>query len=292
MNTQPKKQSPILKLHRTQESKKVSVDDGYTQIPNELLEAILGADLTSSEIKLILFVYRKTVGWHKEIDWICDEQIAEGCSFRDHKEANRVKNNLINREILIKQGRKIGLNLLVSLWRDKIQNNSEIRKISENNPKNFGKKSDKLPTTKETITKEKINNPLPPSGQSAVADEQAGDIAENSANPTACKKNRKAQKPSLDYQAFADLYNQANEASGSRLPMCETINDKRKRALSKLASAFAEKNLEPLHAAQRYFEALFANIRPFHLGENGGWKANFDWAIRVDTLLKVREGAL
>lgn len=42
MNAQPKQINPILKLHPKQsEAKKVSVDDGYTQIPNELLKAIL-----------------------------------------------------------------------------------------------------------------------------------------------------------------------------------------------------------------------------------------------------------
>lgn len=152
------------------------------------------------------------------------------------------------------------------------------------------------PTNNQEIIQENTTRditPLPPKGKSAIADDEAGGVvAENSVEPTACRKKRKASKPKLDYQAFADLYNQINEETGSRLPICETISDKRKRALDKLAAAFREKNLEPLAAAENYFSALFAAIRPFHLGENGGWKANFDWAIRLDTLLKVRERAL
>ena len=34
------KNKPILRLHQNQEAKKVSVDDGYTAIPNELLFAM------------------------------------------------------------------------------------------------------------------------------------------------------------------------------------------------------------------------------------------------------------
>ncbi len=140
--------------------------------------------------------------------------------------------------------------------------------------------------TKETITKEKINNtPLPPKGESAIADEQpqAVKCEQHSAKP------EKIKSPPMDYQAVADLYNQANQNSGSRLPMVEKINDARRKGIKKLMAELREPSLE---CAELYFNALFASLRPFHAGENGGWVANFDWAIRPATVLKVREGAL
>lgn len=103
------------------EVKKVSIDDGFTAIPNALLDAILESDLTKSQIKVILGVIRKTISWHKEQDWICNEQLAEICRLCDDKEASRVKNELIRINVLIKNGRKVGLNLAVSEWESKIQ---------------------------------------------------------------------------------------------------------------------------------------------------------------------------
>lgn len=42
-----------------------------------------------------------------------------------------------------------------------------------------------------------------------------------------------------------------------------------------------------------YFEYFGINCKPFHQGENDrGWKANFDYIIREDTVLKVMEGNL
>lgn len=170
MNTQPKATNPILKLHPKQsEAKKVSVDDGYTQIPNELLDAILETDLTKPQIKLVLGVIRKTFSWHNEMDWICNKQLAEISRLCDDKEASRIKNELIKMRVLVKDGRKIGLNLYISEWQKK-QNpmNVQSKKVVQKqvkNPMNVQQKSNECTTTKETITKEKINNtPIPPKG--------------------------------------------------------------------------------------------------------------------------------
>lgn len=38
------------------------LDDGYTRIANELLEAVMAADLTARQLKVVLAVIRKTYG--------------------------------------------------------------------------------------------------------------------------------------------------------------------------------------------------------------------------------------
>lgn len=155
------------------EVKKVSIDDGFTAIPNALLDAILESDLTKSQIKVILGVIRKTISWHKEQDWICNEQLAEICRLCDDKEASRVKNELIRINVLIKNGRKVGLNLTVSEWESKIQQKHNIVKKHNKNPKNTQTKSNENTTTKETLTKEKINiTPLPPKSELACSEEK------------------------------------------------------------------------------------------------------------------------
>lgn len=138
-------------------------------------------------------------------------------------------------------------------------------------------------TTRDLLT------PLPPSGESACADsEVAGeDFAKTQPKQTACKKSK---QPEVNYQSIADLYNQANEQTGSRLPMVSTLNDRRKRAIKKFLAAIKQPTLA---CAEKYFEVFFDDLKPHHLGENDrGWRATFDFAIRDDIVLRVREGAL
>lgn len=144
-------------------------------------------------------------------------------------------------------------------------------------------------TTKNTTLDYNNNTPLPPSGESACADsEVAGeDFAKTQPKQTACKKSK---QPEVNYQSIADLYNQANERTGSRLPMVSTLNDKRKRAIKKFLAAIKQPTLA---CAEKYFEVFFDDLKPHHLGENDrGWRATFDFAIRDDIVLRVREGAL
>ncbi|AHG75410.1 hypothetical protein X808_8870 [Mannheimia varigena USDA-ARS-USMARC-1296] len=166
MNTQPKATNPILKLHPKQsEAKKVSVDDGYTAIPNALLDAILKFDFSNAQRKVVLAVLRKTLSWHKEMDWICNEQLAEMANLPDISKASRTKNELLRMKVLVQDGKKIGVNLVVSEWENEIVQND---KTVQNNKQNCTKRQKVLyetTTTKETITKEKINiSPHTPQG--------------------------------------------------------------------------------------------------------------------------------
>ncbi len=57
----------------------VQKEKGHTGIANELLEAIIQGDFTDSEYKIILFVIRKTYGYHKKIDKISIGQFVKDC---------------------------------------------------------------------------------------------------------------------------------------------------------------------------------------------------------------------
>lgn len=48
----------------------------YTQIPNQILDKM--ADFSDQEFKILLFLCRKTFGWHKKRDRISYSQISEG----------------------------------------------------------------------------------------------------------------------------------------------------------------------------------------------------------------------
>ncbi|MFU2113667.1 replication protein [[Pasteurella] aerogenes] len=256
------------KIEQQEQVRKVSVDEGFTAIPNELLLAMAQFHFTQRQYAMLLAVIQKTLSWHKEMDWICNEQLAELANLYDHKLASKVKNELIAMNVLTQKGRYVGLNLNVSEWEK--TNRTKHTKIAQNiRNKSYEtsyRNSTNHTTTKETITKEKINiTPLPPKA-----------------------KNRKAE--SIDYQRIADLFNRENEDTDSRLPMVVALNDKRKRDIKKFLKELKEPTLE---CAENYFVAFFDGLRPFHVGENNrGWKATFDYAIRPDTVLKVREGNL
>ncbi|NPD43899.1 helix-turn-helix domain-containing protein, partial [Providencia stuartii] len=89
---------------------------------------------------------------------------------------------------------------------------------------------------------------------------------------------------------YIEIMNAFNEAAGDRLPNAESLNDKRKRAISKFLKELKEPTVE---AAKNYFEYFMSSAKDFYFGENdSGWRANFDYLLRPSTVLKTREGSL
>lgn len=174
MNAQPKmRNTPILTLHKnTQEAKKVSIDDGFTAIPNELLEAILKSGVLGWKGSYLLATVLKTLRWHKESDWFSHSQVCEMMGVEASKyhinQLSAARTELLRANILFEEGKKTGVNLTVFEWSmvvpDKV---GKSRKSRENTPENVGSEyPEKVGNTKETIIKQKINNtPLPPEGE-------------------------------------------------------------------------------------------------------------------------------
>lgn len=103
-----------------------------------------------------------------------------------------------------------------------------------------------------------------------------------------CKKGHaRKRKASIDYESIMDGY---NKVSNGRLPSAEKITPKRKRAIDKLLSELKEPTVE---CAVNYFDAFFSNARPFYFGDNDRqWKADLDYVLRVETMIKTKEGSL
>lgn len=62
--------TPIRPSLAAVERQVADIDDGYTRIANELLEAVMAADLTARQLKVVLAVIRKTYGFGKKFDRI------------------------------------------------------------------------------------------------------------------------------------------------------------------------------------------------------------------------------
>lgn len=96
--------------------------------------------------------------------------------------------------------------------------------------------------------------------------------------------NRQTKIP---YQEIMQAF---NESAGDRLPNAESLNDKRKRAISKFLKELKEPTVE---SAKNYFDYFMETASAWYFGENNrGWRANFDYLLRPETVLKTREGAL
>ncbi|MCY2429370.1 replication protein [Klebsiella pneumoniae] len=103
---------PVVAL---QELRVADLDDGFTRIANELLEAVMRAGLSQHQLLVFMAVMRKTYGFNKKSDWVSNEQLSELTGILPHK-CSAAKSVLVKRGILTQIGRVIGINKTVSEW--------------------------------------------------------------------------------------------------------------------------------------------------------------------------------
>ncbi|WP_323498710.1 replication protein [Klebsiella pneumoniae] len=103
---------PVVAL---QELRVADLDDGFTRIANELLEAVMRAGLSQHHLLVFMAVMRKTYGFNKKSDWVSNEQLSELTGILPHK-CSAAKSVLVKRGILTQTGRVIGINKTVSEW--------------------------------------------------------------------------------------------------------------------------------------------------------------------------------
>ncbi|XUV83531.1 replication protein [Enterobacter sp. TMH.L2] len=156
-------------------------DDGYTRLANELLEELIGANLTRNQAKVAFAVCRKTYGFNKKTDRIADSQIGQLTRLPRQK-VNKAKNELIAMKVLIKDGLAIGPNKNLSEWEvpECHQDSVTVTKsVTKSVTKTVTALSPKQGHTKDTITKDKKDNitPLnPPEGKVKKFDPSEIDI--------------------------------------------------------------------------------------------------------------------
>ena len=103
---------PVVAL---QELRVADLDDGFTRIANELLEAVMRAGLSQHQLLVFMAVMRKTYGFNKKSDRVSNEQLSELTGILPHK-CSAAKSVLVKRGILTQTGRVIGINKTVSEW--------------------------------------------------------------------------------------------------------------------------------------------------------------------------------
>ncbi|QNH66877.1 replication protein [Proteus vulgaris] len=257
---------------RQERSTVANLEDGYTRIANDLFEAVMCADLTARQLKVVMAIIRKTYGFGKKLDRITNTQIAEMTGVH-HTHVCKAKNEMIAMNIVISSGNKIGINKDFTEWNFNISQVSETLAKSANKTlaKTANSHKPSQLNTKETITKEKkeSNTPLTPH------EVKGGE----SVKPT------KRKSTPINYDEYLNAY---NEEVGDRLPHAVEANEKRKTRIRKIIKNLATANVDGWRA---YVRAFVRMAKPFYFGENDtGWTADIDYLLRETTLTGVREG--
>ncbi|EGO4574213.1 replication protein [Escherichia coli] len=280
------------------EHRVAQLEDGFTRVANELLDAVMASGLSETELCVVLAVWRKTYGYNKKMDWVSNDQLEQMIA-KHHTHCSTAKNQLVAKKVLVQEGRSVGMNTSIIEWKTKINgfcktlakpakdSLAEVanKTLAESAKETLaeGAKDDgetlaesafetkqDLLTTKDNIQKTINNTPQPPEGECVGQEEK----------PV-------SKKTPIDYQAVLSAY---NTTLGDRLPQAEALNDKRRRAIKRLLTELKEPTVE---AVENYFAAFSERAPKFYFGENDrGWRASFDYLLRSDTLLKTREKAL
>ncbi|ECF7725986.1 replication protein [Salmonella enterica] len=144
------------------EPRVADLDDGFTRIANEILEAVMHAGLSQHQLLVFMAVMRKTYGFNKKSDWVSNEQLSELTGILPHK-CSSAKSALVKRGILTQTGRVIGINKTVSEWSSLPIKGTEKKPYLEKvNLPESGKKS--LPESGKKSLPESGKKSLPESG--------------------------------------------------------------------------------------------------------------------------------
>ena len=91
------------------------LENGYTKISNELLEAICKTRLSDYEHRVLMMIIRKTYGFNKKADWICLKKLSDDTEIR-LPHISRTITNLLERNIISKQNRKVSIQKDYEKW--------------------------------------------------------------------------------------------------------------------------------------------------------------------------------
>ncbi|WP_240019683.1 replication protein [Mannheimia haemolytica] len=289
MNAQPKQINPILKLHPKQsEAKKVSVDDGYTQIPNELLKAILRSGVLGWKGSYLLATVLKTLSWHKESDWFTHSQVCEMMNIEPTKyhinQLSAARKELIRENILFEDGKETGVNLSVFEWKmvypEKVGSSRNNRELIPRKSREWV--SRKSREHKRNYYKRKINNEF------------------TNVNSVQQPETSLPKKQNLSRSIIKGVMEEFNRAvEDTPIPQIRAMSDERKRSVHALAKILRKEfgGYTRQHFAD-YFNDFVrqASSRKdrFYFGglDGSAWVANFGYIIRSKTFYKTWEDSL
>jgi phage replication O-like protein O len=84
-----------------------SLDDGFTMIPNLLLEALTKVKLSDVQKTICFYILRRTYGWNCIYDVITIDELAEACT-ASQRHVRRLMNDLVKKNIVRRKSSSSG----------------------------------------------------------------------------------------------------------------------------------------------------------------------------------------
>lgn len=110
------------------------IQDGHTDIANDLLEAIIKTPMSDYEHRVFWLIVRKTYGFRKKSDWISHSQIVDATGINKQNVSRTIK-KLSAKNMITKHDKRLSIQKDYELWKlsKKItkSNLNRLRKLSK-----------------------------------------------------------------------------------------------------------------------------------------------------------------
>lgn len=93
------------------------LENGYTKIANELLEALATAKLTPYEWRVVMCIMRKTYGWDKKVDRLSQSQMAQMTGISKGHISRTMKALKVKEIVTVDGNSRIGINKNYHSWK-------------------------------------------------------------------------------------------------------------------------------------------------------------------------------
>ncbi|TMS82488.1 replication protein [Pseudoalteromonas sp. S554] len=135
---------------------KADIEDGYDRIAHKLTDTLANppVKLSGREFQIINAIVGKTFRWHKKTDWINNVQLSELTGI-SQSHISEIKNTLIEKAVLLLDGRNIGVNPVVSEW-GKTYPKTGKSKLTQKRVKTYPKTGNDLPENGEKLTQKRV----------------------------------------------------------------------------------------------------------------------------------------
>jgi len=236
------------------------IENGHTKIANELLEAIYRTPMSDYEHRIFWLIVRKTYGFKKKLDWISQKQIVSEINILKQHVSRTIK-KLVNRNMILKEGKKLSIQKDYDLWKlpKQVTNESNLNRLS------------KLPKQVTEVTHRGDKSNLNRGTQNSKLIQKI--LLQK-------EKKKEKEKIIVPYEEIEELFNSICKS----LPKIKELTEKRKTGIR--CRWLKYKNID-------VFKELFTlveNSRFLTGGGDKGWVADFDWLINENNMIKVLEG--
>jgi len=170
------------------------LEDGHTQIANEILEHLIKIHLSPNQWQVLLCIIRKTYGFRKKVDYIANFQIVEATGLCKAV-VSRALQNLEDMQLITRKGKSIGFQKDWERWQ-KLAVPSTSAELAES--------STLVSKLAEQSTNEKLAVP------STELAEQSTELAISStkvSSPAVAQKKKETKQKKLNKRKYGEFNN-------------------------------------------------------------------------------------